>query len=360
MTSLGRDAKVGTITCKVLNAKTLNPPLAGVLNPLGADLSLGNNDILDCENIGCSQLNFTTLNGLPIAAGTLANPLLAALDGNGNSFEGIGVGGCATLTTTGAITCKGIDATSGTFTTNTLTTSGDGLIKGTTTATGLTTTNQNSIVKEVGSTVNGNKTINSTMNAKDITATGLTNSGDSIFKDLTTTGLLTCTAVNDSGALFNQDLTITGNFTLAGNAFIAPNQATLGKLTAGKLKMPVIANLGTEAVPLDLTGIAAPGVLNLGGGGKGVVYAWTTNPGSTYPVIFTVQTTATNPLRFGNLIVQSQLYQHAAVLPYAELVSYEILNLTLNTFRVSCFYDNPTSALTTHRVSVIYIPDEAP
>lgn len=359
MTSLGKSAYAGTITIGTLNATTLNPPLAGVLNPLQADLSLGGNDILDSKNIKCSVLNFTTLNGLPIAAGTLANPLLVALDGNGAggpySFEDIGVGGCATLTATGVINCGSADATSGIFTTNTLTTTNDGTITGTTTATGLTTTNTNSIVKEVGSVVNGNRTITGALSAQDITATSVINSGDSALKDLTTTGVLTCDSLTEGVGL---GMNITGDITLGANALIGGNDPNKGLITAGSLQMPIIDSLGTSAVPLDLTGIAG-GTLNLGVGGKGVVYAYTTNPGSTYPIQFFVQTSTTNPLRTGDLIVQSQLYQTDAAPPYANFVSYEILTTAADTFRITCFYDAPTSATTTHRVSVIYIPDNA-
>ena len=352
MTSLGKSAYVGTITIGTLNATTLNPPLVGVLNPLQADLSLGGNDILDAKNIKCSVLNFTTLNGLPIAAGTLANPLLVALDGNGASIENIGVGACATTTASGAISCGSADATSGTFTTNTLTTTNNGTITGTTTATGLTTTNTNSIVKEGGSVVNGNRTITGALSAQAINATSLTNSGDSTFEDLTTSGVLTCDSVAEGVGL---GMNITGDITLAGNCLMGPNK---GLINAGSLQMPIIDSLGTSAVPLNLTGIAG-GTLNLGVGGKGVVYAYTTNPGSTYPIQFFVQTSTTNPLRTGDLIVQSQLYQTAAAPPYANFVAYEILTTGPNTFRITCIYDAPTSATTTHRVSVVYIPDNA-
>ena len=354
MTSLGDTAYVGTITIGTLNANTLNPPLAGVLNPLQADLSIGGNDILDAKNIKCSVLNFTTINGLPIASGTLANPLLAPLDGNGAggpySFENIGVGACATLTATNVISCGSADATSGTFTTNTLTTTNNGTITGTTTATGLTTANTNSIVK--GSVVNGNRTITGALSAQAINATSLTNSGDSTFEDLTTSGLLNCDSVAEGGGL---GMTITGDITLGGNCLIGPN---LGLMTAGSLKMPIIDSLGTSAVPLDLTGIAG-GTLNLGIGGKGVVYAYTTNPGSNYPIQFFVQTSTPNPLSTGDLIVESQLYQTDAAPPYANFVSYDTRTTGPNTFRITCSYDAPTSTTTTHRVSVVYIPDNA-
>ena len=359
MTSLGNSAYVDTITIGTLNATTLNPPLTGVLNPLQADLSLGGNDILDAKNIKCSQLNFTTINGQPIAAGTLANPLLAPLDGNGAggpySFEDIGVGACATTTASGAISCGSADATSGTFTTNTLTTTNNGTITGTTTATGLTTTNTNSIVKEVGSVVNGNRTITGAKTAQAITATSLTNNGDATFEDLTTSGVLTCNQVAEGVGL---GMNITGDITLAGNCLMGGNNPNKGLITAGLLKMPIVDSLGTSAIPLNLTGIAG-GTLNLGTGGKGVVYAYTTNPGSTYPIQFSVQISTTDPLQKGDLIVQSQLYQTDAAPPYANFVSYETLTTGPNTFRITCFYDNPTSITTTHRVSVLYIPDNA-
>jgi hypothetical protein len=357
MTSLGLSASVKNITIGTLNAKTLNPPLAGVLNPLEADLSIGGNDILDAKNIKCSQLNFTTINGLPIAAGTLANPLLVALDGNGAggpySFENIGVGACATISASGAISCGSADATSGTFTTNTLTTTNNGSITGTTTATGLTTTNTNSIVKEVGSVVNGNRTITGAKTAKDITATSLTNNGDSTFKGLTTSGVLNCDSVAEGAGL---GMNITGDITLTGNCLMGGNNPNKGLITAGSLQMPIVASLGTSAAPLDLTGIAG-GTLNLGTGGKGVVYAYTTNPGSTYPIIFTIQTAVSDPLQKGNLIVESQLYQTDAAPPYPNFVSYQTQTTGPNTFLLNCFYDDPSSSTTTHRVSVIYIPD---
>jgi len=360
MTSLGISASVKNITIGTLNAKTLNPPLAGVLNPLQADLSLGNNDILDSKNIKCSQLNFTTLNGQPIGAGTLANPLIAPLDGNGAggpySFEKIGVGSCATLTASGAINCKNADATSGTFSVNTLTTSNDGTIGGITSVTGLTTTNTNSIVKEVGSVVNGNRTITGALTSQDITASSINNTGVTHLKDLNTTGLLTCDSVADSGATTGQDLSITGDLTLGTNALIGGNSTNKGKVTAGSLTMPIISSLGTSAVPLDLTAIEG-GTLNLGSGGKGVVYAYSTNPGSTYPIIFSVQTTISEPLKKGDLIVQSQLYQTAAGPPYPNLVLTQTAVISPTIFKVYCFYDAPTSTTTTHRVSVIYSPD---
>lgn len=361
MTSLGKDASVGTITCKVLNAGSFNPPLSGVVNPLNADLSIGGNDIIGAKDIDCSQLNFTTINGNPIAGGTLANPLIAPLDGNGAggpySFEGIGVGQTITLTATNAISCNGIDATSGTFTTNTLTTSGDGTATGTTTATGLTTTQQSSIVKEAGSTVNGNKTINQKLTAQAITADSINASSTGTLPDLTTAFTLTCDSIADSGAIVGLPLSITGDLTLNGWASIGGNSSTFGKTTAGSLRTPITGSLGTDALPLDLTGIEG-GTIDLGQfGGKAVVYAWTSNPGSNYPIIFSIKTTGrNNPLRVGNIQVQSQLYQTGAG-PFPNLVRYEVDSTGTDTFKITCNYDAPSSATNTHRVSVFYSPD---
>lgn len=357
MTSLGKSASVGTITCKTLNAKTLNPPLSGVVNPLNADLSLGGNDILGCKNMSCSQINFSTINGQPLGSGTLANPLISALDGNGAggpySFENIGVGECATLSSSGTISCGSIDATSGTFTTNTLTTSNNGEITGATTATGLATTNQNSIVKEAGSTVNGNKTTTGAINTqRTTTADSLSVVFDTTLSDITCSGLLTGSSVP---ALSTEDLDITGDMVVNTNAFIGGLTTTKGKLTTAELQMPIIGVLGSSAIPLDLTGIEG-GTINLGNGGKGVCYAYSAIPSPNYPIIFTVQTTQENPARVGLFKVQSQLYQTGAG-PFPNLVYSEIETTGLNTVKISCFYDAPSSATTTHRVSVIYYPD---
>ena len=355
MTSLGKSASVGTITCKTLNAKTLNPPLSGVVNPLNADLSLGGFDILGCKNMSCSQINFSTINGQPLGSGTLANPLISALDGNGAggpySFENIGVGECATLSASGTISCGSIDATSGTFTTTTLTTTNDGEITGATTATGPATTNQNSIVKEVGSTVNGNKIISGiTKQNRTTTADSLSVVFDSNLSDLTCSGLLTGSSCALSGGL-----DITGSLNRGGVGSVGGNSTTQGTLTAGELQLPIIDSLGTIAAPLDLTGIEG-GTLNLGSGGKGVVYAFSTIPSPNYPIIFTVQTTQDNPARVGMFKVQSQLYQ-VGVGPFPNLRYFEIDTIGVNTVKISCFYDAPSSATTTHRVSVIYYPD---
>lgn len=367
MTSLGNEAIVGEITIGILNAKILNPPLAGVSNPLSADLSIGNNDIIGCKNLKCSQLNFTTLNGAVIGSGTLANPLLVALDGNGAggpySFEDIGVGGCATLTATSAITCGSADATSGTFTTNTLTTTNDGAITGTTTATGAATTNQNSIVKEQGQSVSGNKTISGALGANGTTATTLTNTGIGTLKDLTTTGLLTCDSITDSGAAAvpPQVFTITGDLTTTSVPIgmdIGGNSATKGQITAGSFQQPIVASAGTAAVPLDLTGIVGP-TLNLGDGGKGVVYAFSINPSPTFPIVFNIQMNQTDPLKKGTLIGQTQVYQDTGgTIPSFEF--FEIESTGASTYQMTFSYDAPSSATTTHRISVIYMPDDYP
>jgi hypothetical protein len=370
MTSLGKSAIVDKLDCINLNAKNFNPPLTGVLNPLASDLNCngagGPYSLNNIKNLKTNNITFTTINGAPIGSGTLDNPLLFDLDGNGAggpySFENIGVGECATVTATGGVTCNGLDATSGTYSTTQLTTT-DNSIKGAVTVTGLIKANGPTQFQN-GFIVNGDKTLTG---SQKLTVTGATEcdnyTGSLLFPTtasfppipVTFGGLLSVGGdVEDSGKITDEDLEVNGDMS-ATNLLMNTNDQQRAILTTPSIELPIINALGTQAVPLDLSS-SEGGTLDLGSGGKGVVYAWSGLFGPEYPITFTVQLSQSNPLQKGKVEISSQLYQTAGVLTPA-LTKYFVKAVTTNTFKVTTFYDAPSSATDTHRITVIYTPD---
>jgi hypothetical protein len=88
MSSLGREAYVGTLNADTINYKTLNPALQGfVHNPLNSALQgAGNNIDLQGGNLTCDTLQYSSLDP-PINPG-ITNPLTAGtpLDCNSNNI----------------------------------------------------------------------------------------------------------------------------------------------------------------------------------------------------------------------------------------------------------------------------------
>jgi hypothetical protein len=357
MASLTDSAVVGTLNAFKISANEYDPPLTGVINPLNANLSIGNNNIVNANNVSCSNLIFATLNGAPVGGGTVANPLVVALDGNGPggpySFENIGVGACATLTAGGNISAGILDATTGTITCTGMTVQQNAAVKDMTTVSNLTTASGNSAFTGITNIVgNGNITQNFTggdLTVNNINGGSITCSGDTNING----GVLTCTTIADSGALSGVDMTTTGDLSATDNLFLSGGG---GNLTANALQAPIHNSLGTPAAPLNALGVNV-GTISMGeNNGKGVVYAYAAAPGPNYPIEFDLSFTNDNPIDNGTLEISGQLYQNGGG-PAPNYVKAIVFPLTATTVRVITHFDGPSSATTTNRINVNYIAD---
>ncbi len=104
MTSLGKEAYVGTLTADTIKYSTLDPALTGfVHNPLNTDLDCDNRKITNANEITTGTLNYTTLNP-PIPTGFVNNPMSVSLDGGNFNITNVNALESATLQATGAIT----------------------------------------------------------------------------------------------------------------------------------------------------------------------------------------------------------------------------------------------------------------
>ena len=294
MTSLTKDAVVGTLYADTINYTNLNPAGGGggvpISNPLTSDLDCNDKNVTNADNITCVNIDFTTSNP-PIPTGFVNNPMTEELQGNGKNFTNVNDVGCASLTASGAVTCVGV-TNSGTTSTNDLSVSGNTTIGGALTANG-------GIVGNGGLNIVGNETVsgsatvtnNLTVGAGMTCNGGLTiNSGPNNFAGSSTfTGKISA----------NGGINVTGNYVGAGQVATVGNGTFSGYVNCNRLIMPP-ATQGSYTTPVDIGTTAV--TLGMSGKSSGALICYNSTGTLNLPVI-KIETGVTNASKNGSLMI---------------------------------------------------------